>query len=688
VLERSQAYAAENGIEQLWDFVDAEKVIDFYGVSDDGSKVLYEETAYAPNGEKVPSGKFVFTDLATGTQTSLNNLEETTFYTASVSPDGKWITAATFSPSSRLLVFDTQSLSSTPRSVNFDEATSPQVGRMLWHPESTRIALTKHNTGAMASMDVATLSFGADITTQSYNDLELTTVYEGVDSNVVMNWAGDVLMLNRNDGSPSNLIQTQSFGNGRTACLNSISSLPKAGNSLRIKLPFERGQTMVSQDYCGTFSHGAVNGGNWATALDFTANTANTSISNFGDPVLAVASGTVERVVSFYSDAPNCSSNNSSAMNLVEVRHASGYSSHYWHLSGPGNIPVSRGQTVSMGTPLGEVGCSGFVRGAHLHFHMTRYGGKAIPEPIDGYTNLQNRVSQPIYSTNQSNASLAPRLENLHIRVGSGSWTDYRDLRNREIPRSTPIDIDATVTNPHGSSISYYYVVALRQPNGTVSPIWDDGRNLPGRYILRAFQTNRRIEVGNKDQIKSSAGSGYALALYYGDSPDLSNFPNGFTQFDTDKPIRIVEPTSGGGSGSGGTTTLPNSIVRLFTPGQYGYSSDYVILFFRPPSTQAPFYRVYWNLNRTFDSNRVVNTYFEGRYSGVALRLSDFFIGREVCFWTSAHATQSPTPRSNIAGPECTRFPMPSGRSRSLDGGNDELILPDNLELFELDVGE
>jgi murein DD-endopeptidase MepM/ murein hydrolase activator NlpD len=779
VLERSQAYAAENGIEQLWDFVDAEKVIDFYGVSDDGSKVLYEETAYAPNGEKVPSGKFVFTDLTTGTQTTLNDSEEAYFYTASVSPDGKWVTAATFSPSSRLVVFDTQSLSSTPRSVSLDEETSPRVGRMLWHPRSSRVAFTKHNTNAPAGADIATLSFNNAIAIQSSNDLKLTTVYEDVNPEVVMDWEEEAVKLD-SENAFTNAIQLQSWR--RRNCFdNVLPGLPRAGNSLRMKLPFESGRTRVSQDYCGTSSHGGhptlFNG--WGRiALDFTAQPANTSISNLNDPVLAVASGTVSYVQDYNSS--RCDS----ALNYVAIEHANGYVSYYLHLNG--GIPVSEGQRVSMGDPIGEVGCTGDSM-PHLHFHMFQNGNRAIPEPIDGRSNLHlplNDESPSAYlwvtSTNQS-AGPAPRLEGLHIRVGSGSFTNYS--RNMEIARRTPIEIEATITNPNqSSSTNYYYVVALRDGD-YVYPIWDNNR-LRGRYFLRAGQEDSRIEVGDKDEITSRAGSGYALALYYGDSPDLSNFPNGFTQFDADKSIRIVEPSSGvaevtgvgrvlsasdgsrisdvtvelfrdrgasrpiattrtlsngifvfrnvpaddyhivlskrgfetlrtirsfnnptndlgnfeltplSGGGSGGTNDLPEPVVTLPPPRNYGRDDRHVIILFRDtadPFIRAPYYQVYWSSSRNFSDASVLggsSRYFEGRYIGVVQRLSSFYRGTTLCYWATAHERPSRSPRSRLIGPECTSFPVPSRRSRSLDGGSDELILPDNLELFEFDISE
>jgi len=53
--------------------------------------------------------------------------------------------------------------------------------------------------------------------------------------------------------------------------------------------------------------------------------------------------------------------------NCVEVRHNATYVSRYWHLS---KIAVRKGQSISQGQHVGNVGNSGLSTGPHLHFEM------------------------------------------------------------------------------------------------------------------------------------------------------------------------------------------------------------------------------------------------------------------------------------------------------------------------------
>ena len=57
----------------------------------------------------------------------------------------------------------------------------------------------------------------------------------------------------------------------------------------------------------------------------------------------------------------------------VLVQHSGGLVTLYAHMS---SLNVSTGQTVSAGTSIGAVGCSGSCTGPHLHFE-TRVGGTA-----------------------------------------------------------------------------------------------------------------------------------------------------------------------------------------------------------------------------------------------------------------------------------------------------------------------
>jgi murein DD-endopeptidase MepM/ murein hydrolase activator NlpD len=57
--------------------------------------------------------------------------------------------------------------------------------------------------------------------------------------------------------------------------------------------------------------------------------------------------------------------------NLIEVRHANGYTTYYMHLS---RILVRSGQQVRQGQSIGLVGMTGLATGPHLDFRIRRHG--------------------------------------------------------------------------------------------------------------------------------------------------------------------------------------------------------------------------------------------------------------------------------------------------------------------------
>jgi peptidoglycan hydrolase-like protein with peptidoglycan-binding domain len=64
--------------------------------------------------------------------------------------------------------------------------------------------------------------------------------------------------------------------------------------------------------------------------------------------------------------------------NLVVVRHRLGYETWYGHLS---RITAWRGQAVSGGVQIGNVGSTGRSTGPHLHFEARRFGTPIDPAP-------------------------------------------------------------------------------------------------------------------------------------------------------------------------------------------------------------------------------------------------------------------------------------------------------------------
>jgi len=83
-----------------------------------------------------------------------------------------------------------------------------------------------------------------------------------------------------------------------------------------------------------------------------------------GTPVVAVGSGRVE-----------FSGWRGGYGNLVEIRHAGGYTSRYGHFSRIAR-GIRRGVTVNAGEVIGYVGQTGHATGPHLHFEFLRSGEK------------------------------------------------------------------------------------------------------------------------------------------------------------------------------------------------------------------------------------------------------------------------------------------------------------------------
>ncbi len=89
--------------------------------------------------------------------------------------------------------------------------------------------------------------------------------------------------------------------------------------------------------------------------------------AGYGTPVFAVANGTVT-MASWYGGYGK----------TVIVRHPSGYSTQYSHMS---SIGVNKGQKVKRGQIVGRVGSTGKSTGAHLHFGLK--SGKSYINPTN-----------------------------------------------------------------------------------------------------------------------------------------------------------------------------------------------------------------------------------------------------------------------------------------------------------------
>ena len=105
-------------------------------------------------------------------------------------------------------------------------------------------------------------------------------------------------------------------------------------------------------------------------------------ITNFpggseGKPVYAVADGEVIGAVKLNGINGNCTGYGKGSNNIVEIKHANGINSVYYHMSAD-NIVVSSGDKVTAGQQIGKIGNCGQSYGAHLHFE-TKLGDATDP---------------------------------------------------------------------------------------------------------------------------------------------------------------------------------------------------------------------------------------------------------------------------------------------------------------------
>ena len=90
--------------------------------------------------------------------------------------------------------------------------------------------------------------------------------------------------------------------------------------------------------------------------------------ANTGTPVYAALHGTV--VAAGWDNTYG---------NFVRVKHHSGYTTLYAHLS---KISVKKGASVGTETKLGEVGSTGLSTGPHLHFSVYKNGVSVNPQNL------------------------------------------------------------------------------------------------------------------------------------------------------------------------------------------------------------------------------------------------------------------------------------------------------------------
>ncbi|MFF5181485.1 peptidoglycan DD-metalloendopeptidase family protein [Micromonospora sp. NPDC000316] len=181
---------------------------------------------------------------------------------------------------------------------------------------------------------------------------------------------------------------------------------------------------------------------------------------DLGDPVVASAPGTVDRVTNL---------GNTSYGKYVRINHGGGYSTYYAHLNG---FNVSVGQTVGYGKVIGWVGSTGGSTGPHLHYEQ-RLNGSDIQVRFNGslalYWGTKSYSSGNGCSSGAGSGTVDTSGTPLTVRSGPG--TGYASVGT--VADGAKVTIACQTS---GTSVTGTY--------GT-STIWD--RIGSGRFIADAY---------------------------------------------------------------------------------------------------------------------------------------------------------------------------------------------------------
>ncbi|MEU4773036.1 peptidoglycan DD-metalloendopeptidase family protein [Micromonospora sp. NPDC023644] len=211
------------------------------------------------------------------------------------------------------------------------------------------------------------------------------------------------------------------------------------------KVPFPCGQSWSGQTRTG---HSP------AYAVDFNRT------DDLGDPVVASAPGTVDRVTDL---------GGTSYGKYVRINHGGGYSTYYAHLNG---FNVSVGQTVGYGKVIGWVGSTGGSSGPHLHYEQ-RLNGADIQVRFNGALALYwgTKTYTSDNGCGSSTGSGTVNTSGTALTVRSGPGTGYA----------------AVGTVADGTRVTIYCQTSGTSVTGTygTSTIWD--RIGSGRYIADAY---------------------------------------------------------------------------------------------------------------------------------------------------------------------------------------------------------
>jgi murein DD-endopeptidase MepM/ murein hydrolase activator NlpD len=182
---------------------------------------------------------------------------------------------------------------------------------------------------------------------------------------------------------------------------------------------------------------------------------------DLGDPVVASAPGTVDRVTDL---------GGTSYGKYVRIDHGNGYTTYYAHLS---SFNVSVGQTVGYGRVIGYVGSTGGSTGPHLHYEQ-RLNGSDIQVRFNGALALYWGTKTYTSDNGCSGANTGAGTVNTAgaaLTVRSGPGTGY----------------SAVGSVADGAGVTIYCQTSGTTVTGTygTSSIWD--RIGTGRYVSDAY---------------------------------------------------------------------------------------------------------------------------------------------------------------------------------------------------------
>ncbi|MEU4568232.1 peptidoglycan DD-metalloendopeptidase family protein [Micromonospora sp. NPDC023956] len=213
------------------------------------------------------------------------------------------------------------------------------------------------------------------------------------------------------------------------------------------KVPFKCGQAWSGQTRT---NHSPAN------SIDFNRT------DDLGDPVVASAPGTVDRVTDL---------GGTSYGKYVRISHSGGYHTYYAHLNGFAS-GITVGKSVGYGTVIGYVGTTGGSTGPHLHYEQ-RLNGNDIQIRFNGSLALYwgTKTYTSDNGCSGSSGSGTVNTSGTPLTVRSGPGTGHSSVGT--VADGTRVTIQCQTT---GTTVTGTY--------GT-SNIWD--RIGSGRFIADAY---------------------------------------------------------------------------------------------------------------------------------------------------------------------------------------------------------